>query len=278
MNHLSHSVRLQRCTNCGLTGHVFHHCLSPITSYGIIAIRFCQTPSFFSKSLSPSDMEFLLIQRKDSLAFNEFLRGKYNYHDIEYISKLLKDMTIKEQQSILTKTFHQLWTDLWGENSTLQSHKNNYELSEKRFNQLIPTLPELVEKNPTRWNEPEWGFPKGRRNPYESDIHCEIREFQEETGLTSKDFSVIQNTQSISETFFGSNHVHYCHKYYFAICPSQIEVEFNKNNHHMAREIGDIRWFTLENALTVIRPDNIEKREILLKAGKILKNFYPVLT
>jgi len=221
-------------------------------------------------------MEFLLIQRKDTLAFNEFLRGKYSHHDIDYISKLLKDMTVKEQEGIVTKTFHQLWTDLWGETSSLQSHKNNYELSERRFNQLVHILPELVQKNPTRWKEAEWGFPKGRRNPYESDIHCAIREFQEETGLTTNDFSVIMNTQSISETFFGSNHVHYCHKYYFAICSSQIEVEFNKNNLHMIREVGDIRWFTLEDALSVIRPDNIEKREILLKAGKILKNFYPV--
>ena len=46
----------------------------------------------------------------------------------------------------------------------------------------------------------------------------------------------------------------------------------------MAREIGDIQWFSLEDAISKIRPDNIEKREILLKAGKIMKNFHPLMT
>ena len=46
----------------------------------------------------------------------------------------------------------------------------------------------------------------------------------------------------------------------------------------MTREIGDIQWCSLDDAITKIRPDNVEKREILLKAGKILKNFYPVFS
>ena len=27
--------RIQYCTNCGLGGHVFRNCLSPVTSYGV---------------------------------------------------------------------------------------------------------------------------------------------------------------------------------------------------------------------------------------------------
>ena len=46
----------------------------------------------------------------------------------------------------------------------------------------------------------------------------------------------------------------------------------------MFREVGAIQWCTLEDAISKIRPDNIEKREILLKAGKIMKNFYPVVS
>jgi 8-oxo-dGTP pyrophosphatase MutT (NUDIX family) len=124
--------------------------------------------------------------------------------------------------------------------------------------------------------DPEWGFPKGRRNPHESDINCAIREFQEETGITRNNFTVIQNTFPISETFFGSNQVHYCHKYYIAICNNTLEVEMNNDNPHMAREIGAIKWCSLDESLSKIRPDNIEKREILLKAGKIMRNFHPI--
>jgi hypothetical protein len=46
----------------------------------------------------------------------------------------------------------------------------------------------------------------------------------------------------------------------------------------MVREVGNIRWCSLDEAVTKIRPDNVEKREILLKAGKIMKNFHPVVT
>jgi NADH pyrophosphatase NudC (nudix superfamily) len=44
----------------------------------------------------------------------------------------------------------------------------------------------------------------------------------------------------------------------------------------MAREIGDIGWFTLEEALAKIRPESVEKRELVLKVGRILRNFCPV--
>jgi NADH pyrophosphatase NudC (nudix superfamily) len=47
----------------------------------------------------------------------------------------------------------------------------------------------------------------------------------------------------------------------------------NSANHHMAREIGDIGWFSLEQALQKIRPESVEKRELLLRVGCILRNF-----
>jgi 8-oxo-dGTP pyrophosphatase MutT (NUDIX family) len=277
--------RNQHCTNCGLSGHVFRNCLSPVTSYGIIAVRYMNdnaSSSLFSKNTTLSNgsdsIQFLLIQRKDSLSFVEFIRGKYNPYEDDYLGRLLRGMTEKEQASILAKSFEELWNSVWGESSSVKSHKNDYDTSEKKFSIIKEKLPELINNNPTKWSEPEWGFPKGRRNPHETDLNCAIREFQEETGLKRQDFTVIQNTLPISETFFGSNQVHYCHKYYIAICNKSIEVEMNMSNPHMAREIGDIQWCYLDEAISKIRPDNVEKREILLKAGKIMRNFHPVST
>jgi 8-oxo-dGTP pyrophosphatase MutT (NUDIX family) len=275
--------RIQHCTNCGLSGHIFRNCLSPVTSYGIIAIRYLNDNiinSLFSKetilNTNTDYLQFLLIQRKDSLSFVEFIRGKYNTSDDEYLIRLIKGMTIKEQELILYKTFDELWNTVWGETSSVKSHKNDYESSEKKFSIIKHKLPEIIKNNKSVWVEPEWGFPKGRRNPHESDLNCAIREFQEETGLKRNEFNIIQNTYPISETFFGSNQVHYCHKYYIAICNKNVQVEMNFDNPHMQREIGAIKWCSLDEAISKIRPDNIEKREILLKAGKIMRNFYPI--
>ena len=276
--------RIQHCTNCGLSGHFFRNCMSPVTSYGIIAVKYpnnMNVSSLFSKSTinnRDDSLHFLLIQRKDSISYVEFIRGKYNPQDNEYICKLLRNMTQKEQYQILSMTFDELWNSVWGENSKLKSHKTNYDSSEKKYIQIIGIMPHLIKENSSRWTEPEWGFPKGRRNPHESDINCAVREFQEETGLKRCEFTVIQNTSPISETFFGSNQVHYCHKYYIAICNNTIDVEMNIDNPHMAREIGAIKWCSLDEAISKIRPDNVEKREILLKAGKIMRNFHPILT
>ena len=279
------TARIPHCTNCGLSGHVFRNCLSPVTSYGVIAIRYqddSHSSSLFSKTSHVDNgnhsIQFLLIQRKDSLAFVEFIRGKYSHQDDPYIIKLLEGMTQHEQELIRTKKFPELWFEVWGESSTIRSHKTDYESSDRRHSQIVDRLPALIDAHPSKWVEPEWGFPKGRRNPYETDIGCAIREFQEETGIHSNEFTVIQNTQSISETFFGSNQVHYCHKYYIGICHKSVEVEMNRDNFHMTREIGDIKWCSLEEAISKIRPDNVEKREVLLKAGKIMKNFHPVPT
>jgi 8-oxo-dGTP pyrophosphatase MutT (NUDIX family) len=274
--------RIQHCTNCGLHGHIFRNCQAPVTSYGIIAVRYVNNlTNLFSKAniTNFNDViEYLLIQRKDSLSFVEFTRGKYNTDDDEYIGRLLRGMTKGEQELVRTKTFDELWKGVWGESSGVRSHKNDYDNSQKKFEIIQEKLPRLLDANPTKWIEPEWGFPKGRRNPHESDMMCAIREFQEETALRRQDFILIQNTLPISETFFGSNQVHYCHKYYIALCNKDIEVNMNMNNPHMAREIGAIKWCSLDEALTKIRPDNVEKREILLKAGKILRNFYPIET
>jgi 8-oxo-dGTP pyrophosphatase MutT (NUDIX family) len=279
------SSRNQYCTNCGLSGHIFRNCLSPVISYGIIAVRYLNeqlNASLFSKNATINNnndsIQFLLIQRKDSLSFVEFIRGKYNTNDEDYIGRLFRGMTKSEQHHILTKSFDELWNYVWGESSSVKSHKNDYENSEKKYSIIEDKINNLITNNQSKWDEPEWGFPKGRRNPKETDLNCAIREFQEETGLLRNDFTIIQNTYPISETFFGSNQVHYCHKYYIAICNKSTEALMNINNPHMIREIGAIKWCSLDEAITKIRPDNIEKREILLKAGKIMRNFYPIYT
>ena len=61
--------RTMYCNNCGRRGHVFKSCTEPIISYGIILI---DKPMLPVKELP----KILMVRRKDSMAFTEFLRGK----------------------------------------------------------------------------------------------------------------------------------------------------------------------------------------------------------
>lgn len=286
-NYYNNSVIIPQrivCTNCGIEGHVYKMCTSPVTSYGVIAVRNLSTyinkPIFCSKvdTITGTDtylpLEILLICRKDSLSYVEFVRGKYNLTDEAYLGSLFKSMTLAEHVKLLTLSFDELWKSVWGDTS--KNHKTDYEQSEKKFSLLVPQLASLLKKYPTKWTEPEWGFPKGRRNPYETDSACAIREFQEETGLDKEHINIIQNIDLIEENFMGSNKIHYCHKYYIANCDISGNVNIQEDNPHMTREIGDIQWLTIDQALAKIRPDNIEKREILLTVARLLKNFCPV--
>ena len=68
-----------------------------------------------------------MVQRKHSLGYMEFIRGKYNINDIENIKYLLEQMTPEELQNINNNNFDYLWNMLWDNdpNSTT-TIKNKY--------------------------------------------------------------------------------------------------------------------------------------------------------
>ena len=266
--------------------------MAPVSSYGLIAFRVkSNTPNAHSqvvKHLSDSrsltgyegqELQFLLIQRKDSIGYVELVRGKYKPDDITYIRLQLEGMTATERERLMLLPFEQIWTDMWGKggwNEDGTNRSSEYEASRKKIQGLREsgTLGQLIrEVGAPIYTTPEWGFPKGRRNIREDNISCAMREFNEETGLRPYQYVIVENMEPIRETFFGNNHVHYTHVYYMAYCSQDLEVNMKKFDNHMSKEVGDIRWANLEEALALIRPDNVEKREILLRASSILRNY-----
>ena len=68
-------MNIQYCNNCGNEGHLYRQCKLPVLSYGVL--------------LFTNDKKLLMIQRKDSISYIEFLRGKYKLGDDTYILRLL---------------------------------------------------------------------------------------------------------------------------------------------------------------------------------------------
>ena len=89
--------------------------------------------------MNPTECSILMIRRKDSMSFTEFLRGKYSTHPPEYLGVLLSNMTQPEQQMIRTQQFDTLWTRLWGYG--VEHHYNEYPQARYQFDMLdIETL------------------------------------------------------------------------------------------------------------------------------------------
>jgi hypothetical protein len=161
------------CRNCGLNGHIYKNCPHPIMSFGIICYK-----------LEDNEIKFLMIQRKDSLSFMEFIRGKYDLINLDYIKQLLLNMTINERNMIITTSVDEIWNYLWHQNDN-SNNKNNKEFyeSKQKFNTLNDSnfLRNYILSINSIFNEQEWGFPKGRRKIKETDLDCAVREFYEET-------------------------------------------------------------------------------------------------
>lgn len=281
------------CSNCGIQGHHYKQCMEPVTSYGIIAFRIteeaCDIHTMLTRAsiLPQKNIEFLLVQRRDSIGFIELLRAKYKVTDIAYIRQQIAGMTEKERHALISKPFDELWFGLWGKPTLPENrqYKQEYELAKQKFeilkngfehNAMNVTLEWLIQTTPLLYNSPEWGFPKGRRNTYETNYKCAVREFCEETGLEASDVKIFENIEPICETFYGNNNIHYSHVYYVGHVKNSVKLELKQEDPMMTREIGDIGWFSLDAAMAKIRPANSEKREALLRISKILKVLSPL--
>jgi 8-oxo-dGTP pyrophosphatase MutT (NUDIX family) len=207
------------------------------------------------------------------------MRGKYKINDMEYIKCLLRGMTVAEQQRILEQPFDQLWEELWGPpQDSRHLYRSERESSRAKLEQLRQgtTLKELIVAAGGAWETPEWGFPKGRRDPHESEYACAIRELWEETGFKESDFQIIKNLEPLSEQFRGSNGVQYCHKYYIGRVSGAAAQRELIITPEMKQEVGEIRWVTEEEGLALIRPENAEKREMLRDVYRLLRSYIPL--
>ena len=88
---LIHSIMTTMyCNNCGKKSHIYKECLLPKISLGI------KLYTYIDKVL-----HYLLVRRKDTIGYIEFLRGKYIKNDIEYIQTLFNQMTNQEHKMLI---------------------------------------------------------------------------------------------------------------------------------------------------------------------------------
>lgn len=253
------------CNNCGQQGHVFRTCKDPIISAGVLLLRGMYEP--MKLPCDSRTASVLMVRRKDSMSYVEFIRGKYELENVSFIEKLVSNMTQLEQKWIVEETFENLWNRLWG--NSRDSHGLEYDLAQERFNTL--NRKELVEKFPSPYRDPEWGFPKGRRMRGETDLDCAVREFSEETNIPKEAYK-ITNT-SFTEVFKGTNNVMYKHVYYVALLENSKVINLKqKLTLSQRREVSSVDWKTLTESKAITRPHYTERRKMIENLEKYISS------
>jgi len=360
------------CNNCGKQGHAFKQCKNPITSFGVIVFR-----------INQNQRQYLMIRRKDTLGYIDFMRGKYSVTNHKYILNMLKQMTVSEKYKLSTFTFDNLWHELWSgsritadisDNPEIETHcptdtiNNSYRQEETNSRDKFlylstkaigncsqtspvcfpnssgskggfqPPLPKSLEEfgkgqNATElltskgalhlepakrvpscyadpdkfgssnipeqtvlqyllmisnipetlksdadpipqegggWLEPEWGFPKGRRNYQEKDYECALREMMEETGYSPNNVKNIKNIIPFDEIFLGSNYKSYKHRYYLMYM--NYHDSLSMDNFEKS-EVSCMEWKSYDECMKSIRSYNLEKKRLITNIEQTLSKY-----
>lgn len=253
-----------KCNNCGSSTHTTRKCRNPVTSYGIILFKKIE-----------NEYKILMINRKDSLCYIDFLRGKYSIYNYKYIQILINKCSLSEKEKLLTNDFNDLWKNMWLIDEIDDKFINDYNKGKEKFNKLKKgymiedkkiNLEKLINNSKTNFQYSEWEFPKGRRNNNETNKNCAMREFSEETGYEDSDYELIINIIPFVENYLGENKVRYRHIYYIGNLINYDKIlKINRNDINQYLEVSDIKWLNKKECLSNIRYYHKTKEKVINK-------------
>jgi hypothetical protein len=130
----------QYCINCGKLNHCYNNCMETLNSYGILC--------FYKDIIDISTLneidktnycyKLVMVRRQHTIPYVEFLRGKYDTLDLEYLIILFSRMT-KDEITLITKhpDFDILRNDLKLNNNQKRKYKDEYIIAENKFNIVL---------------------------------------------------------------------------------------------------------------------------------------------
>ena len=220
---------------------------------------------------------FLMISRKHSVGYVEFIRGRYRPEKTDQVIYLFQQMMQSEIDKISSslendKGFEFLWKDFWGGRADSIYLTKDKTVSKANYDMLKmkgvdgPTLDLKYITSTVRaeYDIEEWGFPKGRRNKSETEEECALREFKEESGYSDEDFRIIPEIKPLVEDFIGTNGINYRHIYYVAELISD-KKPCNNITDSQKDEIGNVQFMNFPTALECIRDYHIPRKVLLSK-------------
>lgn len=268
------------CYNCYNLHHVSKNCPHPVFSYGVVCYKIIK-----------DEIHYLMVERKHSFAFVEFLMGKYDMQDVEYIQDLFEKMTLFERCLTTNHSFKFLWCKLWGQyrNQQKNSHYEYKKSIQREFcrgsikfhilkNGFINVednktyaLANFVENSENNHRSPEWYFPKGKRLcRFEPIDVCALREFKEETGIDCDELeNIIPHIPKVSETHQSTNKKTYTVTFFIVKYQGKEEKKFQQVEDTNS-EINSIAWLTFDECIKKFRHYEVEKKQLMKEVNDIV--------
>jgi 8-oxo-dGTP pyrophosphatase MutT (NUDIX family) len=233
-------------------------------AYGFICLR---------KNKITNKLEILLIKKQHTYAFSDFILGKYNKTNREYLLKLFNQMSYNEKIIISSLKFNNIWYYFYHNNpENLYSNNNNQKWLNsyiKKKNKFDFTfikdggkyLKTLIENSKSY--DPLWDLPKGKLENNEFPIDASIRELQEETNIKLSDIKILFHLSPFIESYIDGGYI-YRNTYYYAEVDPKWEPEnyFNLNN----IENADIKW------IDTTELDNLYNTQYMFKTNNLKKS------
>ena len=258
------------CSNCFKEGHFYRSCDQPLLSYGLCCY----------KKIKNEEVKFLMVKRRNTYTYIEFLRGIYDIFDESYLQIMFSKMSQVEKENILTLEFKNLWNNLWLVENNLKN-KNEFYKGIIKFNILkngfynkkkFISLKYLIDNSTKMYKMEEWYFPKGKKestlSDIETDIQAGLREFCEETNIRPTSIS-IDETQILEELHQGSNKKYYKTIFYVSEYLNEdfekvIDNFKNSKSSFQKTEIGDIKWIALSELKNYFRDYEKSKLDLIV--------------
>ena len=240
------------------------------SSYGL---ALCRKNKFTKK------LEILMVKKRCSYQFIDFVLGKYNIKKKNTLMNLFDNMTNDEKIDIASLDFNRIWYRVWMNNpekDPVSSRvKNIYLKSRSKFERTFifyysnnPGVELISMLNQSKSNSRLWEIPKGRKELFETSLDCAIREFEEETNITSNCYKLITELHP-NEISYDIGKIRYTFAYWTALATCNIKNtdRLNYQNNIQISEVVSIKWMDLD---TVKKLDSYRKYYKLVK--KIFKD------
>ena len=203
-------------------------------SYGIACCRFNGTRP-----------EILLICKRNTYAYIQFVQGKYDATRDESIIHLMNGMTVDEKHDLNSLRFEQIWYRIWLDKRSVMS---SYHPARFKFETTFKSDGGLRMKNllaRSLTGHRLWEIPKGKRDDRsEPEICTAVREFQEETGVKKHQYRVHIDARRTYE--YDAEGATYVNVYFPAFLTTDDIPRPQFGRRHQVDEICDIRWMNID--------------------------------